>query len=897
MRQEITLFSFNRGVISPLAFARTDQRRVAMSADTMTNWMPRILGPMSLRPGWQYLLSTLSNAEARYLPFVFSNSDTALLELTNQTLRPLVSEAVITRPSVTAAVTNGTFDSDITGWTDNDEVGGASAWQTGGYMGLTGNGTAAAIRDQQVTVNETSTEHALRIVIERGPVVLRVGSNSGDDDYISETTLETGTHSLAFTPTGDFHIRFLSRLKRIVLVDSCTVESAGAVTLPTPWLTADLENIRYDQSADVIFNACTGYQQRRIERRATRSWSVVRYAPEDGPFRVENLGPITISSSAISGNVTLTASAALFKSDHVGTLFRITSTGQTVTASITAENTFTNAIRITGVEADRIFTIQAIGSFTATVTLQRSLDSESGPWTDVETYTTSTIKTLDDSLDNQIAWYRIGVKTGDYTSGTVTATLTISSGSITGIARITAYTSGTSVSAEIITDLGGTAATDEWTEGKWSDLRGYPTAVVFHEGRLWWAGKDSIIGSVSDAFESFDPDTIGDSAPINRAIGSGPVDTISWLVSLKRLIVGGQGAEFNVRSSALDEPISTETFNIKDFSTQGSLNLQAIKIDSNCVFVQRGGARIYEVSYQGDSYEYSSADMTAVVPEMALPGVARITVQRQPDTRIHVVRTDGTVMLGVFDRSEDVLAWIDITTDGSVEDVVVLPGDEEDSVYYVVDRTVNGSTVRYLEKWAKETECRGGTLNKQADSFIEFTNSPASSTVAGLSHLEAEEVVVWADGKCLTDANGDIATFTVSSGQISLTNVGSAYSASTGIVGKTYTAQWESSKLAQQPSQVVAALSKEKKIDHIGLVMAWVHAKGLKYGPDFSTLDELPEIEQGVAIDHDAVRTTYEESSIEFPGRWLTDARLCLQAQAPRPCTILAAIPNMRVVL
>jgi len=45
----------------------------------------------------------------------------------------------------------------------------------------------------------------------------------------------------------------------------------------------------------------------------------------------------------------------------------------------------------------------------------------------------------------------------------------------------------------------------------------------------------------------------------------------------------------------------------------------------------------------------------------------------------------------------------------------------EDQVYYVVNRTINGATVRYLEKWAKETDCRGGTLNKQADAFIIFT--------------------------------------------------------------------------------------------------------------------------------------------------------------------------------
>ena len=40
------------------------------------------------------------------------------------------------------------------------------------------------------------TPIALRIVIERGPVTLRVGSTASGDEYINETVLRTGTHSL-----------------------------------------------------------------------------------------------------------------------------------------------------------------------------------------------------------------------------------------------------------------------------------------------------------------------------------------------------------------------------------------------------------------------------------------------------------------------------------------------------------------------------------------------------------------------------------------------------------------------------------------------------------------------------------------------------------------------------
>lgn len=897
-QENVALVAFNRGIVSRLALARTDVKRVAFSADTMTNWMARVLGSMMLRPGLGYLGSTASNAAARCLPFVFATSDTALIELTNTAMRVWVSDALVTRGSVSSAVTNGNFDTNLTGWTDSDEGGGTSAWVTGGYMGLTGNGTAAAIRDQQVTViaADQNDEHALDIVVQRGPVVLRVGSTSGGDEYISETVLATGSHSLAFTPTGNFHIRFASTLKRQVLVSSCNVAAAGVMSVTAPWLAVDLGKIRFDQSGDVLFIACAGYQQYMIERRGVRSWSVVRYYSNDGPLRNPNTGPITMTAAALSGNTTLTASRAYFKSTNVGSLFRITSNGQNVSASITAENTFTNAIRVEGVDAQRVFTItiDEDGAGSATFTLQRSLVSEDGPWTDVLSRTADTVETYDDTLDNQIAWYRLGVKTGDYGSGTHAVSLAYTVGSIDGYARVTAFTSVTVVDIEILSDLGGTAATDDWAEGEWSDRRGWPTSVAFYEGRLWWAGKQGIWGSVSDGFDSFDETVEGDSGPINRDVGSGPVDTVNWLLPLSRLIAGAEGAELSCKSSSLDEPLTPTNFQVKPASTQGSAAVTASRIDKRGVYIQNGGTRVFELAFGKDGIDYDSEDLTVLVPEIGEPSIVRMAVQRKPDTRIHCVRSDGTVAMAIFDRAENVLCWLELETrtGDAIEDVCVLPGASgsgEDAVYYVVRRDVNNVTVRYLERWALESECRGGTTNKQADSFITYSQA-SSSTITGLTHLAGEDVVVWDNGKCLRDAGGAIETFTVSGGgSITVTNAGSSYNATVGMVGLPYTAQWRSTKLAYA-AQAGTALTQRKKFEHLGAILVDTHYQGLKYGPNFDTLQNMPLVERGTEVAVDTVHSTYDEDPFEFEGEWGPDSRLCLQAQAPRPCNILAGV-------
>ena len=218
-QQNVALAVFNRGVVDKRALGRVDVKRVAMAAETCVNWMPRSLGSMSLRPGLEYLDSTYSDLEARHIPFVYAVDDTAIIEITSGTMRVRVDERVIQRNSVSTAITNGTFTTDLTGWTDADESGATSAYATGDYLSLIGTRFNAAIRRQQVTVIQAdrNVKHGLKIIIQRAKVTLKVGSTSGGDEYISETQLGAGQHSLSFTPTGSsFWVEFSNHSANIL---------------------------------------------------------------------------------------------------------------------------------------------------------------------------------------------------------------------------------------------------------------------------------------------------------------------------------------------------------------------------------------------------------------------------------------------------------------------------------------------------------------------------------------------------------------------------------------------------------------------------------------------------------------------------------------------------------
>ena len=878
---EDVLLAFNRGVVSPLALGRVDIKRVAMSAEEQCNWMPRTLGPMSLRPGLGYLGNTKSNAAARFLPFVFSTDDVALVELTHSTVRVWVDDELVTRPSVSTTITNGTFDADLTGWTDLDEAGTSSLWAAGGYMALLGDGTNGAIREQAVTISapDQGVEHALRIAVVIGPVYLRVGSSSGGDQYISETLLARGEHSLAFTPTGGTaYVRFFNRLSYSAYIDRCTIATAGTMELSVDIDSSLFNSIRTAQSGDVIFLAIgTDHRPMRIERRGSTSWSVVDYVNTNGPFRAANLTPITLTPSALIGDITLTASKPIFTVDNVGSLYRVASQGQSVFATASSANVYTNPIRVSGVGNGRVFTFSITGTWSATVTLQRSVGAP-GAWTDVTNYTTNQSTALGDGYDNQVIYYRLGINTGNYTSGTASLYMYFSSGSIGGVFRATSYASETVLNGVVETDFGSTTGSADWSESSWSIRRGFPAALTFFGGRLWWAGKDRVWGSIVDSFTDFDDNYIGDAGPISRSIGAGPVDTINWLLPLQTMTLGAQGAEFLCRSSSLEEPLTPTNFNLREATTFGSSNVGAEKIDAGGVFIDRTGSRVMEVVT--DSATLTTQELSVINPTICLPGIVRMDVQRRPDTRVHLVRSDGVVVVLLFDRAEDVKCLVTVETDGLVEDVVVLPGVPEDQVYYVVKRTVGGNTVRFLERWALITEAEGATVNKMADAFVVYSGA-STATITGLSHLEGEVVSCWANGK-------DQGTFTVTGGSITIPEA-TTYAVS----GLVYEGRFNSAKIGTSIFGP-GILNKTKRINSLALILYKTHYQGLQYGQDPDHLDNLPLVENGATTPADTIWGYYDEESFPLNGTFeTTDTRLYLKATSPRPVTVLAAVVDL----
>lgn len=880
------ILAFNHGIISPLGLSRVDVAKVALSAEIQINFFPRLLGSMMLRPGLEFIDSTYQNKKAIQIPFVFSRNDTAEIELTDFLMRVRVDDELITREAVTTTILNGDFVGSLANWEDQDQAGATSSWAVGDFAQFVGTGVNYAKIRQHIILTDVGILQAVKIVVERGPIVFSI-TDFVDPNifYFKEVTLGTGEHSLAFTPTNDFYVNLSSNLERIILVKSINIEPAGPMMLTSPYPEDSLKYIRWDESLDVIFLACLNLKPYKIERRGNQSWSLIVYEPEDGPVKVQNTSTLTLQASAINGNITLTSNQPFFKSDSAGQLFKLVSIGQNVAKSISSDDTFSDYIIVRGIGVTRTFTTIITGTWVATINLQRSFD-EGVSWENVDAGTTVNITTSNnDGLDNQVVWYRIGIETGNYTSGTANVSLSYSLGSITGYIRITSYTNASSVQAEVLNSLGSTTPTPNWSEGEWSESNGWPSSVSLAEGRLFWFGRGRVWGSISDAYSSFDDEIEGDAGTISRTLGGGQINDVNWSISLARLFVGTDGAEKEVKTSSFDEPITPTNFKVTDISTQGSVSVPAAKLDKKGLFIQASGVKLFSIEYSGSDLDYGSADLTTLCPEIGLPSLDRIAVQRQLENMIHCMRGDGRVAILIYDLNEDLKGWFLFETDGEVEDINVIPGNLEDKVYYIVKREVDGNTVRYIEKFALQSECQGGTLNKQADSF-KIYDGVATDTITGLEHLEGREVVVWADRLDFSpDINGIQRTYIVTSGQITLDDP-----VEQAVVGLPYSAYYKSSKLVYASA---SPLNQTKRVNGIGIVAHNIHSQGLYFGGSFDSddyiMDTLPEFYNGRKISVPEVFEDYDQIEVNFDGEWGTDPRLYLKGKAPRPVTLLSA--------
>ncbi len=204
-----------------------------------------------------------------------------------------------------------------------------------GELRLNGNGSDVAWAEQDVTTTNLNQETVVKFRVLGAPgdtIELRIGEVSTGGGLVNDLVLGVGTHAVAFTPTASpFYVQFRNKLNKTVLIDDVSLIDNAPVEVETPYGEDDLAELRFAQSADVLYIAHPDYSTYKLSRRGHTTWSLTEVAWQDGPYLDQNQTGTTLTPSAGSGKgVTVTASATTginggdgFKSSDIGRLVRI----------------------------------------------------------------------------------------------------------------------------------------------------------------------------------------------------------------------------------------------------------------------------------------------------------------------------------------------------------------------------------------------------------------------------------------------------------------------------------------------------------------------------------------------------------------------------------------------
>jgi hypothetical protein len=786
--------TFSGGEFGDAMSARVGIEAYQSSCEVMENWFPSAQGPMTRRPSLGYIDSfTNSDLKGILKSFQFDVNQNYLLLITSSGIEFFLNDGKLNTDEITATLPNGTF-SNFTSWSDASDSG-SSADATGGVMRMLSNGASQSKARTSFTVNEIGDTHVLRFEVLHGPVNLRIGSSAGGSQFLDEMELRTGTHFMSFVPTGaTCHIEFWFKEDGAKYLDNMSILSGPSYIIPTQWAEEDLRGIYGGQDGDRLFLCHRDYRNRVLERRAHRSWSLIYFEPDDGPFD-EGDGTIQMSVSERTGEITVTASRAYFQSSDLRRLLRITHPGQYTKMVANSDAVYGEPVKVVGVGRDRSFSIALTGTWTGTVTLERSVGNLN-QFTAVLNYTANEAVTYNDSFDdadaetagthddalrdatdddvdgimnNQTIYYRFVVLPGNWTSGTVTATITYKGGGSTvGVARLTNILSTTQANANVIEHFSKVGASDVWDIGCWGfDGSEHPNVVAFSSGRLWLARRRRLWASAPDDYFSFQ-DGSNDDHSIDITIRSRSNEGIRWMRHLDFLCVGTRNEEYVIRPGTVAEPISPSNTDPGLMSEEGGLGIEAQVGGDSIIFIHRSGRRVMQFVHNPRALTESSfisVDLNRLNPETVEDGVVNIAIQQEPERRIYAVVQSGQVKCSLFRREEEIVAWNTMRTqNGFIEDVCIFTEADVDAVYFIVRRRIGETYVRMIERLNNEVIVNDEDL-VHLDSMLETEISRPEAILTFDARMAGEVVTIDAsqgvfsladEGKILWADNGRI---------------------------------------------------------------------------------------------------------------------------------------------
>lgn len=415
-----------------------------------------------------------------------------------------------------------------------------------------------------------------------------------------------------------------------------TLMSGGVpYEIANPYAEADLFDIHYVQSADVMTLVHPNYAPRELRRLGATNWTLTTI----------NFGAPIAAPTGVTATRYIPASA-----------------------SVNADTYETMSYVVTAVTSDEIG--ESVQSSVASVTNN--------------IYVTGATNTISWTAVAGAARYRVYKLLG-------------------GLYGYIGSTTGTSiVDNNIAPDL---SITPPIYDNEFTSASNYPGAVSYFEQRRCFAGtinepqKIWMTKSGTESNLSYGL-PIRDDDRIEFRVAAREANTIRHIVPLTQLLLLTGSAEWRVSSLNSDE-ITPNTISVRPQSYIGASNVQPVIINNALIYCGARGGHVRELGYNWQANGFITNDMSIRSAHLFDNfEIVDMAFAKAPIQMVWFVSTSGQLLGLTYVPEQQIGAWHKHETDGVFESCTVVAEGNEDRLYVVVRRVVNGNTVRYIERLA-----------------------------------------------------------------------------------------------------------------------------------------------------------------------------------------------------
>lgn len=489
---------------------------------------------------------------------------------------------------------------------------------------------------------------------------------------------------------------------------------------------------------------------------------------------------------------------------------------------------------------------------------------------------------------------------------------------------ISAVTDAENAKIDIKKDIADTTETISWRLGAWYGTEGdgttshYPAAVAFHTERLYFGGglytPQTVQGSRPGDFPVFSPtddeDLVTDDMAVMFSLATDELNSIVWLKSTDSLYIGTIGPEFKLTVSG-SEVITPSNFQFQRISNYGSSRVEPQFIGNSIIFSQNSLRTLRELTYNFSTDKYVAQDISVLGEHLTAPGLNSFNFQQEPHSIIWatqqvrenqladtVERAGGRLIGLTYDKEQNVMAWHRHTIGGTeveIESVECVFNDtiQQDQVWFCCRRKLNNQYVRTVEVIDKDFRMESPLEEMYfVDCGIKYNAYKLPKDhedyglgvkhLKGLNWLTGEKVRITVDGAMHPDkiVNED--------GTLDLEYEGKFIT-----VGLYAPAKYQSLYLDPEAGGTNFAQGHMQNIPKA--LIRFYRTMGGKFGPTFDKMEPIEYRTPQDAMDT-AVPLFTGEKTVHFPSEWAHNSQVCVVQDDPLPMTILAILPEIKVV-